>query len=245
MPGLAQSPGEQAADLAAPARQKVVEGCIHQIGDCGNRQQSDAMEPFACKIFQPILHLLTNVRSPGALELPWQWFSTIWSGQPFSSQAGFRLCSDGQFLRFEAQTTIPAREPMPGETRGAFLENLWTRDVAELFVAGEGSTYTEWNLSPHGAWWAQGFNGQRVRIDDFTRPGPIETWAEPTEAGGWRAGLIFPLAPELRLEELRLNITMIFGTGESRNYLATVTLPDAAPDFHIINCYPKPILEKN
>jgi len=134
---------------------------------------------------------------------------------------------------------------MADETLGAFLENLWTRDVAEVFVAGEGSAYTEWNLSPRGAWWAQGHSSQRQRDAAFIKPTQVETWAKQLETGGWQAGLICPIDPRLRLEALRLNVSMIFGAGESRTYLATVTLPAAAPDFHIINCYPKPTLEKN
>jgi hypothetical protein len=205
------------------------------------------MQDAPCTIFPPVIHLLTELGEPSLHGLPWQCFPHDWHGIPVPSSIGaaFRLASDGRWLRFEARAGTPPSPPAPGEISGAFREELWTRDVAEVFLAEEGSTqYTEWNLSPHGAWWAQGFAAPRVRAPDFAPPDSVKTWHEHAPDLGWSAGILFPLPPNADLESLRINVTMILGNGP-RRYFATAILPGATPDFHIIKWFPKPTLKKN
>jgi hypothetical protein len=201
-----------------------------------------------CFVLRPFVHLFTSVKTIPAQDLPWQRLTRNWSGDLVQSTAKFRLSSDGEILRWEVQSSEAPPDSALGEAPGRFLEGLWTRDVAELFVAGEGDAYTEWNLSPYGAWWAQGFTASRVRDRAFTIPEGVQIWAELRGDTGWRAGMELYLPPGLTLEQLRLNATMIIRNGRTEgnapDYLATVRMPGIAPDFHMVKRYPKPLFKK-
>jgi hypothetical protein len=197
-------------------------------------------------IVQPQIHLLGRLEDVADLDLPWQNFSQDWDEAPVpdSIGAGFRLSTDGRRFRFEARSFLPPAQPVPGSACGVFMEELWTQDVGELFLGEDGSTrYTEWNLSPHGAWWAQGFRSRRIRDPDYAPPPQVKTWVTQGTEGshGWQAGLSFPLPPDLPVSSLRLNVTMILGH-PLRRYLAAVVQPGSAPDFHLPESFPKPTL---
>jgi len=208
---------------------------------------SCSMEPRSHLTIQPVLHFVTSVDDSEVSRLPWQWFAEDWFGRPPAGPSAFRLCCDRDRMRFDAQSTVAASAPVPGEQSGAFLAGLWKRDVAEVFLAAPDGSYTEWNLSPYGAWWNQRFLTPRQADPMFSPPEDVLAQALPASASGWSASLIFPAPPGLELDQLRLNVTMIIGhgIGETPQYLAAVTRPESAPDFHIINSYPKPTHKKN
>ncbi len=198
-------------------------------------------------VFTPVIHEVAAVRGVALEDIPWQRFERDWWNRPTRHRAEFRLIADEEWLRFEASAEQAPSAPAEGEGEGKFLEGLWGRDVAELFLAGEGESYVEWNLSPHAAWWAQGFIRRRERDARFAAPDQVTTWAERVDGGGWRAGLILPFDLGGRRDILRINVAMILdampGDGE-KTYLATVNNPDGAPDFHLVSAYPKSVFQK-
>lgn len=199
-------------------------------------------------IVQPEIHLLARMDAPAEPALPWQTFPRDWHGTPLADSvgAGFRLATDGRWLRFEARCLLHPGPPLPGAAPGAFTPQLWTRDVAELFLGeAETSRYTEWNLSPQGAWWAQSFLARRSPEPGYTPPALVRTWTTPHPSGsrGWQAGLMFPLPTGFPLSRLRLNVTMILGEAP-RRHLATIALAGSPPDFHLVESFPAPVIKQ-
>ena len=208
---------------------------------------SCSMEHRSRLTIQPILHLVPSIDGSEVRRLPWQRFVEDWFGRPPAGLAAFRLSCDPERMRFDAQSAVAPPAPASGEQTGAFLAGLWKRDVAEIFLADPDGTYTEWNLSPYGSWWNQRFVAPREADATFSPPVKVIAQVQPASASGWSASLIFPAPPATQLEKLRLNVTMIIGhaIGGNPQYFASVTRPESAPDFHIVNSYPKLVYEKN
>ncbi|MFA5506199.1 MAG: hypothetical protein WC314_15920 [Vulcanimicrobiota bacterium] len=118
---------------------------------------------------------------------------------------------------------------------GSFVEGLWEKDVAELFLGGPGEFYQEINISPSGAWWSATFKGYRERIRAVEFPAQIEhhrtpdSWsvsfsAQVKDLEGWQN-----LAPD----EFRVSPTAIL-YGPEPSFFAWNWDPDlkSEPDFH-------------
>ena len=118
--------------------------------------------------------------------------------------------------------------------QGEFVEGLWERDVAELFIA-EHEMYQEFNLSPNGAWWSAVFNAPRNRCAKrFSMPQDLKIFCE-TETDSWRVALSIPrnqFSLDLSFtSHTRLNCNVITGN-PVRQYLSWCRLPGAEADFH-------------
>lgn len=95
-------------------------------------------------------------------------------------------------------------------------------DCAELsFGRGSNFAYQEFNLSPSGAWWSQGFARYREADPAFRRPQGVECYAQvqQIEPAYWQACLqAVPLTeialPAFKVEnakKLRANVCFIWG----------------------------------
>lgn len=67
----------------------------------------------------------------------------------------------GAVARFRVNCD-PARLRVPEPTVAVRADELWKTTCCELFVAGEGADYLEFNLSPSGQWAAYRFSGYRA-----------------------------------------------------------------------------------
>jgi hypothetical protein len=64
---------------------------------------------------------------------------------------------------------------VPSPVAPVRAEDLWRTTCFELFVAGDGDSYLEFNLSPSGAWAAYRFDGHRSGRRDIEAGIEIET----------------------------------------------------------------------
>src|SRR5687768_8549643 len=71
----------------------------------------------------------------------------------------------GAVATFRALGDI-SRLIIPPPARPVRTDDLWRTTCFELFVAGEGSSYREYNLSPAGAWAAYDFDDHRQGMRD-------------------------------------------------------------------------------
>lgn len=175
--------------------------------------------------------------------LPRQELVNDWFGYDIEPPAQFVLATDGEDLWFLARREAPA-VPHPSAGPGAFHEELWKYDVAELFIASaEGSRYWEFNLSPKGAWWACPFAGARQQDKDIPCPAHVETQAF-ADGTSWCAMARIPLA-ELKgidIRNCKLSATFILGTPE-QVFLTTALDLNGEPDFHRPDDFSPPILK--
>ena len=138
----------------------------------------------------------------------------------------------------------------PSHVSGDFIEGLWERDVAEIFLlTGAGlhaEGYREYNVSPRGAWWSASFDSYRVRsaVQRVSVAPRVETWlttvpgSDVTEAA-WEAVLGVPrseLGPMDPSGEIRIHVAAIIHKPEQR-FISSRPLADIPPDFHRIECF--------
>jgi hypothetical protein len=162
-----------------------------------------------------------------------EWQTTLdWFGErsPFQPQVAYSVSKGRLRFQFRAEKCADCDRRYQ---RGDFVEGLWERDVAEFFVAGEGSVYQEINISPTGAWWSASFTGYRSKPTEI-RFEPLITveesddrWAVTFEASldsfrPWRK-----LAPSQRL----FSPTAILYDSKP-NYFAWNHSGGGEPDFH-------------
>ena len=69
----------------------------------------------------------------------------------------------------------PSRLVIPPPAPSRRTEGLWQTTCFELFVAGEGGAYREFNLSPSGAWAAYEFDDHRSGMRDAEGSMQIES----------------------------------------------------------------------
>jgi hypothetical protein len=121
--------------------------------------------------------------------------------------------------------------------RGAFVEGLWERDVAEFFLMDADGRYQEFNLSPTGAWWSCDFTAYRSRGMGIPEQGEvfIETKIEPD---AWQVVFSVPLQQLLIPLEgvVGIHVSAISRTPHTR-YLSSSPVEGAKPDFHRRECF--------
>ncbi|KAF4734430.1 hypothetical protein FOZ63_026558 [Perkinsus olseni] len=128
--------------------------------------------------------------------------------------------------------------PSKGET-GYGTYELWNYEVAEIFIEGKGSHYTEVELSPFGNFLILTFEAPRKATnDDVCLPTPPST--DITD-GHWTSTLrlprrLLPAPMDDSKSMFSFNCYHIHGQGENRRYYAafpdTDTEEKAGPDFH-------------
>lgn len=99
--------------------------------------------------------------------------SPDWFGvpSPWKPEIALRIEDERLHYSFRAEKTPVCDE---GLELGRFVEGLWEKDVAELFLSGPGDAYQEINISPTGAWWSALFSGYRERSQTVEFPVEIE-----------------------------------------------------------------------
>jgi hypothetical protein len=152
----------------------------------------------------------------------------LWDGSPAAPAERARVSVSRlseALLAVRVDAPLHGDPPPPGPPGPA--PGLWEYEVVELFVGGQGSGYTEVELSPHG-------HSLLLRLEDVRRGARELGPARYTVAhlgGRWSGLLLLPVAwlPE---GPWRGNTTAIHGQGEGRRYLSSVPLPGPRPDFH-------------
>ncbi len=156
-------------------------------------------------------------------------------GVDVAPPAGYALVADPLRLWFIAARAAPA-QIHPRARPGEYQADLWKHDVAELFLAGPGGRYFEFNLAPNGAWWSCEFTAPRVRAEDCEIAFPeVATFADLAPDGGWLAAMAIPLnLLRARLDfgpETTGNVTFIIGSPNQR-FLSACPLGAGPADFH-------------
>jgi hypothetical protein len=172
----------------------------------------------------------------GGLDVPLFGLQNDLAGTPLEVPAAFSIVTDPQRLWFIANHRKPALIH-PQARPGAFQQELWRYDVAELFLADPVSgRYFEFNLAPNGAWWSCEFTAPRVRAEEVEIAMPeVATFSEMAPDGSWVAAMAIPLdLLKARLDfgpGTLLNVTMILESPQQR-FLSAVNLGEGGPDFH-------------
>jgi hypothetical protein len=111
------------------------------------------------------------------------------------------------------------------------MEGLWEQDIAECFLLDRRTGhYTEYNLSPGGAWWAAHFTAPRIRLvpQPTAAEYGVRTSGEWT-ATGWTGRMELPL-PDM--SNHFINFTAITARSGIRHYASLAPLGGEKPDFH-------------
>jgi hypothetical protein len=126
---------------------------------------------------------------------------------------------------------------VPAHKGARRVDGLWKTTCLELFVAGEGDAYVEYNMAPGGAWAAYEFEAYRRGGRDAPVPAPEVDWQMGTRAWQVQARLLLPDALARTQAPLRASVCAVIewrggdagGTGLS--YWATHHAR-VRPDFH-------------
>lgn len=114
------------------------------------------------------------------------------------------------------------------------MEGLWNHDVAEIFLAGPGPRYQEWNFSPSGAWWSAVFSDYRQLEQPC--PGVVPDLEAVSGPGFWEVRCRLPLVSLLPWNDAprsqwRLHVACILYP-QDPEYLCSGHTSGGTPDFH-------------
>lgn len=112
-------------------------------------------------------------------------------------------------------------------------DDLWRTTCLELFVAGEGSAYAEFNFAPSGQWAAYGFTGRRAGM------APLAMVEAPLSDLGTTpdAVILTVRLAGIGTGPFRLGITAVVEERDgTKSYWALCHGGDA-PDFHDPDCF--------
>jgi len=112
--------------------------------------------------------------------------------------------------------------PLPPVRAG----ELWQATCFELFVAGQGESYREFNFSPSGAWAAYAFDGHRRGMRDTEAKVEIKTSLDNK-----CLTLIAKIESEIANPSQTGLTAVILETDAATRYWATAFAP-GEPDFH-------------
>jgi hypothetical protein len=120
---------------------------------------------------------------------------------------------------------------LPAPATAGRADDLWRTTCFEAFVAGDGSSYREYNFSPSGQWAAYAFDAPREGMRDAGAA--VEVWLE----GGddWiavEAAVSANLAPGAAL-----GLTAVIEEERGRKSYWALAHTDGAPDFHAPSCF--------
>lgn len=153
---------------------------------------------------------------------------------PFNPRYVLALLENDLFFWFTARESSASS---PLHPVGSFVEGLWERDVAELFIPNpQSSQYRELNVAPGGAWWFQEFHDYRKRAEPPPSLKGITSGGDAYlqhEERCWYAWLKLPLTMLYSgPDRSRVNVCSILGT-ERRRYYSLEPIAADKPDFHL------------
>lgn len=147
------------------------------------------------------------------------------AGAIHAIEAELQRVAGGAVARFRAIGDI-SRLVVPPPAAPVRTGNLWQSTCFELFAAGEGESYREFNLSPSGAWAAYAFDGHRGGMRDVEAGVEIQTLINDK-----MISLIAEIESELP-DPAYIGLTaVILETDAVTRYWATAFAP-GEPDFH-------------
>jgi hypothetical protein len=182
----------------------------------------------------PVYQASTLLSFDKLFGLPINFIEYDWFGERVKNPVGFVVAVDPDNLYLAAKVeATPWHDP--AHTQGQFVEGLWNKDVAEIFLGSADSpVYQEFNLGPTGAWWSCSFSKYRKRDSAFTAPQGVKTFSKIGSAQ-WQAAIAIPLkqiAVPLDLEgSTRANVSFVVGKAK-RQYLTWSNIQQREPDFH-------------
>jgi hypothetical protein len=140
-------------------------------------------------------------------------------------EAELQRVAGGAVATFRAIGDI-SRLLIPPPAPPVRTEGLWQSTCFELFMAGEGECYREFNFSPSGAWAAYAFDGHRRGMREAEAKVGIEILSNDKVLS-----LIAEIEAELP-DPAHVGLTaVIMETGAVTRYWATAFAP-GEPDFH-------------
>ncbi|MBN8548363.1 MAG: hypothetical protein J0M12_03490 [Deltaproteobacteria bacterium] len=182
----------------------------------------------------PVYKVASSLTFEKLFELPQNPIEYDWFGERVKNPASFVVAVDPDRMYLGAHVEASPWYD-PAHTMGQYVEGLWNKDCAELFISSSTSpVYQEFNLGPTGAWWSCSFSKYRKRDSAFTPPQGVTTYSQIGSAN-WRAALAIPLnqfALPLDLEDTsRANVSFVVGKAK-RQYLTWANIQQREPDFH-------------
>lgn len=183
----------------------------------------------------PVYKVSTTISFDRLFELPQNQIEYDWFGERVKNTLTFVVAVDPD--RILLGTKVDAAPWYdPAHQQGQFIEGLWNKDVAEIFLASSSSpVYQEINLGPSGAWWSCFFSKYRKRdTSGFRMPEGVTTHSKIGPAS-WEAAIAIPLSQfsfPLDLEgDTRANVSFVIGKAK-RQYLTWANIQQREPDFH-------------
>lgn len=159
-----------------------------------------------------------------------QKLSCDWDGRSIAKPLLWTLSQTAAGYTFQASRESTAKAH-PDAQPGAFLEELWRFEVAEIFFGDRSRrSYLEVNLAPNGAWWACTFTSPRERSPSQPDLSAVRT-THSISKNGWSAEIVLPHEIFVSSPPVYYNVTAILGQTPAR-YLSAFPLPGNKPDFH-------------
>lgn len=119
---------------------------------------------------------------------------------------------------------------IPPRTAPERAYGLWKTTCFELFVAGAGGSYAEFNFSASTQWAAYGFTGYRAGMTDI----PIARPAIERTDRGVGVALDFPVAA---IEQMHIGLSAVIEERDGTKSYWALAHPPGKPDFHHPACF--------
>lgn len=162
--------------------------------------------------------------------------SRCWKGSTLPHPFSWSVAMDPRTLWFVCSLPgghVYSRE----EYQGEFVEGLWNRDVAELFIKNPEGRCQEFNVAPSGAWWSMTLSEYRKRDPGAKRP-HLSHISCSLKEGSWevvaafeRCSLDVDIAPNSRI-----HVSGMWYRPEP-TYLSSHPPRGVEPDYHHAECF--------
>lgn len=137
--------------------------------------------------------------------------------------------TEGLLLRYQLSCAPAAlRLPAPLAAPG-FADGLWQHSCCELFVAGAGSAYREFNFAPSGEWAAYAFSDYRQRVEWTPPAAPHITVTQAAGSVTLQAFLPHALLPA---DAQALGLTAVIEAADGSLSYWALHHASERPDFH-------------
>lgn len=144
------------------------------------------------------------------------------------------LRRDGDVLQLTYTiAAAPDAVRLPPEAPVERTEGLWNTTCLELFVAGEGGAYREFNFAPSGQWAAYGFTARRQGMVPLAMP-VTPTIGLADEGETTRVSVYLP---NVGMGAIRLGITAVIEERDGTKSYWALHHGGDAPDFHDPDCF--------